>query len=103
MSYPCVYRRGNWWAPGGSSNQDVEWPVDLGNFLSTRVSANHLNHFLPLLLLLLLVRAAPAAYGGSQARDQIGAIPDGLHHNHSNTRSELRLQPTPHLMAMLDP
>ena len=28
--------------------------------------------------------AAPAAYGGSQARDQIGAVAAGLHHSHSN-------------------
>ena len=43
------------------------------------------------------------AYGGSQARDQIGAIAAGLRHRHSNARSEPRLQPTPQLMAMLDP
>ena len=48
-------------------------------------------------------RAAPMAYGGSQARDQIGAIAAGLRHRHSNARSEPRLQPTPQLMAMLDP
>jgi len=28
--------------------------------------------------------AAPAAYGGSQARGQIGAVATGLHHSHSN-------------------
>ena len=28
--------------------------------------------------------AAPAAYGGSQARGQIGAIATGLHQSHSN-------------------
>ena len=28
----------------------------------------------------------PAAYGSSQARGQIGAIPASLHHSHSNTR-----------------
>ena len=41
-------------------------------------------------------RVAPMAYGGSQARGQIGAISAGLHQNHSNTGSELHLQPTPH-------
>ena len=50
-----------------------------------------------------LFRAAHAAYGGSQARGRIGAVAPGLHHSHSNTRSELRLRPTPQLMAMLDP
>ena len=35
--------------------------------------------------------AAPAAYGGSQARGRIGAIAAGLRHSHSNAGSELRL------------
>ena len=32
------------------------------------------------------------AYGGSQARGLIGAVAAGLHHSHSNTRSEPHLQ-----------
>uniref|UniRef100_A0A8D0N9H5 Rho GDP-dissociation inhibitor 1 n=2 Tax=Sus scrofa TaxID=9823 RepID=A0A8D0N9H5_PIG len=56
-------------------------------------------------------RAAPAAYGGSQARSLIGAAATSLHHSHnqqrgipaSNVGSELRLQPTPQLTAMPDP
>ena len=47
--------------------------------------------------------AIPAAYGGSQARGPIGPTVTGLHHSHSNTRSELRLQPIPQLMATPDP
>ena len=43
-----------------------------------------------------------ASYGGSQARALIGAIATGLRQSHSNTGSELRLQPTPQLMAMQD-
>ena len=43
------------------------------------------------------------AYGNSQARGQIRAVAAGLHHSHSNTRSESRLQPTPQIMAVLDP
>ena len=47
------------------------------------------------------------AYGSSQARDQIRATAAGLHlchsHSHSNAGSEPGLQPTPQLMAMLDP
>ena len=37
--------------------------------------------------------AAPAAYGGSQARGPLGAVAAGLHHSHrhSNARSEPRL------------
>ena len=33
-------------------------------------------------------RAAPAAYGGAQARGLIGAIAPSLHHSHRNARSE---------------
>ena len=47
--------------------------------------------------------AAPAAYGGSQARGSIGTIAVGLHQSHSNAGSELHLQPTPQLMATPDP
>ena len=43
----------------------------------------------------------PAAYGDSQARGQIGAVVADLHH--SNARSEPSLEPTPQLMAALDP
>ena len=34
------------------------------------------------------------AYGSSPARGRIRAAAAGLHHSHSNTRSELHLQPT---------
>ena len=46
--------------------------------------------------------AAPAAYGGSQARGLIGAAATGLRQSHSNTGSEPHLQPTPQLMATPD-
>ena len=42
------------------------------------------------------------AYVGSQARGQIGAIAAGLHHSHSNARSEAYLQPIPQFTALLD-
>ena len=42
----------------------------------------------------LFFRAAPAAYGGSQARGRIGAVAAGLYHSHSNARSKPCLQPT---------
>ena len=48
-------------------------------------------------------RAAPATYGGSQARGPIGAVAAGLHQSQSNARSEPRLQPTPQLASMPDP
>ena len=52
---------------------------------------------------LLFLWAAPAAYGGSQARGRIGAVATGLCHSHSNMGSEPHLQPTPQLTATLDP
>ena len=39
----------------------------------------------------LLCGAAPAAYGGSQARGPVGAVAASLHLSHSNTGSELHL------------
>ena len=53
--------------------------------------------------LFVCFRATSAACGGSQARGLIGPVASGLYHSHSNTRSEPCQQPTPQLMAMLDP
>ena len=50
-----------------------------------------------------LFRATPRAYGSSHARSRITAVAAGLHHSYSNTGSELHLQSTLQLMAMLDP
>ena len=38
-----------------------------------------------------LFRAAPVAYGGSQARGPSGVVATSLHHSHSNTGSEPHL------------
>ena len=48
-------------------------------------------------------RASCATYGRSQARGRTGAAAAGLHHSHSNARSELCLAPTSQLMATPDP
>ena len=53
--------------------------------------------------LVLLFRATPSAYGGSQARGRIRAAAASLHHSHSNARSHLCLGPTPQLMLTPDP
>ena len=47
-------------------------------------------------------RAAPVAYGGSQARGRIGAVATSLRQSHSNAGSEPRLQLTPQLTATPD-
>ena len=44
-------------------------------------------------------KAAPEAYGGSQARGLIRAVAAGLHHSHSNAGSKPCLRPTAQLMA----
>ena len=62
---------------------------------STDLSAHIFSYF--------LFRAAPAAYGSSEARGQIQAAAAGLHHSHSNSGSELHLGPTLQLMATPDP
>jgi len=46
--------------------------------------------------------AAPAAYGGSQARGRTGAAATSLRQSHSNAGSEPHLQPTPQLTATPD-
>ena len=58
--------------------------------------------FIFFFVFLLFLWAAPTAYGGSQARGQIGAVAIGLRQSHSNGGSEPRLQPTPQLMATPD-
>ena len=48
-------------------------------------------------------RATPSAYGSSQARGWIRAVAAGLHHSHSNARSQQRLRPTLQLTATSNP
>ena len=47
-------------------------------------------------------RAAPVAYGGSQATGLIGTATTGLRQSHSNVGSEPHLRPTPQLTATPD-
>ena len=63
----------------------------------------NLNFFFFSFFCFLIFRAVLAAYGSSQARDWIRAVAAGLHHSHSNARSELCLWPTAQLTATLDP
>ena len=50
-----------------------------------------------------LFRAAPTAYGGSQASGWIRAVAASLHYSHSNAGSKPCLWRTPQLTAMPDP
>jgi len=58
--------------------------------------------FVVIVVVVAISWAAPAAYGGSQARGQIGAVATGLRQSHSNAGSEPHLQPTPQLTATPD-
>ena len=55
------------------------------------------------LFIFCFFRASLTAYGNSQARGSIGATAAGLHLSHSNAESKPHLQPTPQVMATLDP
>ena len=59
--------------------------------------------FLGVFFFFCLFRDALAAYGGSQARGQIGATNASLCYSHSNARSKPHLRLTPQLTAMPDP
>ena len=60
-------------------------------------------YFYLFIYFLAVSRAAPVAYGGSQARDLIGAVATGLRQSQHNAGSKPRLQPTPQLTATPDP
>ena len=50
--------------------------------------------------LFIYFRATPVAYVSSQVRGRVGAVAASLNHSHSNTESNMHLQPTPQLMAI---
>ena len=64
------------------------WNIHYGHILGHKVILNFY-YFYFLLSFFFFPRAAPMAYGGSQARGIIGAVCTGL--CHSNTGSELHL------------
>ena len=83
----------------------MEFPLIYTVFLQGEVDGDSLEMFSIIIIICLFVfsRAAPTAYGGSQARGPIGAVAAGLDHSHSNMGSKPHRQPTPQLMAMPDP
>ena len=73
---------------------------NLESFLLKLYANIYLFSFIKDLILFILknvLRVAHVAYGNSQGSAA------GIHHNHSNTRFKLHLQPTPPLTATLDP
>ena len=80
--------------------------VDVTQYLFIHVHDNKISgkfFFFLSFCLFAISWTAPAAYGDSQARGQIGTVDTGLHQSHSNAGSEPRLQATPQLKAMPDP
>ena len=63
----------------------------------------HLTSFRTDFFFFFLFRAAPEAYGSSQARGWIRTATASLHHSQSNAGYKPHLQPTQQLVAMLDP
>ena len=85
--------------------QDGEATVDL-MFSPSLIGCHIISFYLFVCFCLFAFsRGTPSAYGGSQARSLIGAVAASLLHSHSHSYagSKLNLQPTPQLMAMLDP
>ena len=58
---------------------------------------------LSLFFFFLLLRAAPVAYGSSQARDRIRTLTASLCQSHNNPSAKIHLPPTPQIMATPDP
>ena len=96
----------------------VPWPIEWGQasnlhphgyyldlFLFCHKGNSQILFFFILFIYLFfgLFRAAPVAYGGSQARGRTGAVPTGPSHSHSSDISEPHLWPTPQLTATPDP
>ena len=59
--------------------------------VKVHLSVNERNTPFNTFFFICLYRAAPVAYGGSQARGLMGAIDASPHQSHSNTGSELCL------------
>ena len=79
------------------------WPLSSSLALSHTLSLSRLQLMEIFVFVFCFFRATPAAYGGSQARSQIGAAAAGIHRSHSNARRKPDLQPIPQLMAVPDP
>ena len=73
------------------------------HFLCTTMVTPYTIFIYLFICLFAFFRAAPAAWGSSQARGLIRAVAAGLRQSHSNTGLEPRLQSTPQLTATPDP
>ena len=79
----------------GEGSRFDPWPRELPYVMGVAKNGKKLKK--------IFLGAAPVAYGGSQAIDQIRVVAASLYHRHTNAGSKLRLQPTPQLTATPDP
>ena len=75
------------------------WKIRWLEFFQQSITnfCRHFKIFYILFFIFLLFMAISMAYGGSQARERIGAAAAGLHHSRSNAGSDTLLWPTPQL------
>ena len=85
------------------SSEDTEEDETPATYLVSVLQYFSFSLFFLFFVFVFVFRAVPMAYRSSQARGPIRAAAAGLHHRHSNARSEMYLRPTPQLMATLDP
>ena len=83
--------------PTGKARDQTHIPTDTTSGLNPRSHNKNLRIFF--FFFVFFFRATLTAYGGSQARGQIGAVAADLHHSHSNSGTKLHLRPTPQLTA----
>ena len=75
-----------------SQLREVRWPLELDRLLAGTSQKELLSFLGP----------QPRHMEVPRLGDQIGCVAAGLHHSHSNTRSELPLRPTAQLTTMPD-
>ena len=107
---PLVNGHGSYWFHSDYKPSVIFIPTIQGHLFKCAAYFFSSHHFLSSFVFLFfraahfcLFRAAPTAYGCSQARGWIGAVAVSPPHSHSNMGSEPPLRPTPQLMAMPDP
>ena len=78
-------------------------PGRMNHYIYILSSLSILTTLLSITVFFSFFRAAPVAYGNSQARGLIGAVAADLRQSQSNAGSEPHLQPTPQLTSKPDP
>ena len=88
--------------PKDSTRKLLELICEFGKVAGYKINTQKLMAFLFFVFFFAISWAAPAAYGGPQARGLIGAIATNLRQSHINAGSEPHLRPTPQLTTTPD-